>query len=226
MASNSGWTTGLPSGTSKVSNTDEEFRSLKSFVEAWIGQEHYTTDGSATSAGIAKHGAGRAFVGTASQLSNPTADNDGRLFFVTDDNVLRIGNLSTSSWSVVADNVTLSSNNSWTGLNDYSGGLETSDLSLVGVFSGWTSYSTFTDLASIAGNSLLQFSATDGVASNVTIGDFIVAHRSGSDVDSSILHAQAAAGGISFVMINTLTGADDPSAQTYTAFIYKEGHLQ
>lgn len=115
MASNSGWTTGLPSGQSKVSTTDEEFRSFKSFVQAWLEEEHYVTQGSAASAGILKKGGGRAFVGPSSQLSNPTADNDGRFFWATDIETLFVAQASSSSWSRVEDNVQLTSDQTWTG---------------------------------------------------------------------------------------------------------------
>ena len=145
MASNSGFTTGLPSGSSTVNQTDDEFRSVKSYFDAWIRQEHYTTDGSAASAGIAKHGAGRAFVGTTSQLSNPTADNDGRLFFATNTGEMYVGQVSSSSWSVFADNINLGSAQTWTAQQEFTSGISASQATVTGAF---TKVGTFTNILS------------------------------------------------------------------------------
>jgi len=131
MAGNSGWSKNVPSGSSSIAQGDDDIRSFKSFMQAWWEQEHYATDGSAASAGIAKHGAGRAFVGPASQLSNPTADNDGRLFWNTTNESLYIGQASSSSWSAVADAIRLDSNNSWTGTNSFT----TNKFTVLGAFS-------------------------------------------------------------------------------------------
>lgn len=226
MASNSGWTTNLPSGQSKVSQVDDELRSLKSFQEAWLEEEHYVTDGSANSAGVHKLGSARAFVGTTSQLSNPTGDNSGRLMHTTDDGGLWVANASTSSWTLLTNSITLGSQQTFTALQEFSAGVEASNVSVNGIFSGWTSYSTFTNLASIASNNVNTFIATNGPAANVAVGDFIVAHRSGNDEAFAMLQARASNGSISFSVVNTGTLAADLSAQTFTAFIFKRGHLQ
>lgn len=165
MASNSGWTTGLPSGTSRVSNTDEEFRSVKSFVEAWLEAEHYVTSGSANSAGISKHGAGRAFVGTTSQLSNPTADNDGRFLHATDTGQMFVANASTSSWSIFADNIDLVSQQTWTATQEFS------DLLITGSVSGITSFSS--TLATALKVNALAIGGQVFDNSIFTYGDFI-----------------------------------------------------
>lgn len=173
MASNSGWTTGLPSGNSKVANTDEEFRSFKSFMEAWWEQEHYATSGSASSAGIAKHGSGRAFVGTASQLSNPTADNDGRLFHATDTGQILVGNVSTSSWSAVADSILLSSQQTFTALQEFTSDISASDIAVGNAFQGIVS--GFTVLANNIGVAASSFGAfqIDGTSA-LTASDPII----------------------------------------------------
>ena len=226
MATNSGWSKSVPSGTSKISSGDDEIRSFKSYMQEWWEEEHYGTDGSANSAGVHKHGSARAFVGTTSQLSNPTGDNDGRLFFDTVAPGLYVADGSASTWKIVTNAITLASQQTWTALQEFSAGVETSDLSLDGIFSGWTSYSTFTDLASIASNNVLTWFATDGVAANVAPGDFLVANKSTPDAFAHF-HATAgsSAGSIVLSVINTGTGALNPSAQTYTVMIFKRGHL-
>lgn len=228
MASNSGWTTGLPSGQSKVSDTDDEFRSLKSFQEAWWEQEHYATGGSASSAGIHRLGSGRAYVGTASQLSNPTADNHGRLFFVTDDNVLRVGNVSTSSWSVLADNVTLASDNSWTGANEFTSGISSSQatitggLAKIGVFSNILAGSLSTDIGSVNGDTFSSLATF--MVSGAEVGDVVLIGLEA--VDSN--HMITGLGGyvvsadvVGFTFYNAGVGAINPSDQTYTALVFK-----
>lgn len=110
MASNSGWTTTLPSDESSAGLGDDEFRSLKSFMQAWWEEEHFATDGSSTSAGIHKQGSARAYVGTSSQLSNP---EPGKLFINTTDDAI-YGAFSTATWTRVASIVQLDSVNAWT----------------------------------------------------------------------------------------------------------------
>lgn len=119
MASNSGWTTGLPSGNSLVANTDEEFRSLKSFQEAWWEQEHYATSGSATSAGVHKQGSARAFVQAAAP-SSEVVRPAGQLWVDTDDDGLYYHN--GSSWVLMTNSITLGSAQSWTGLQQFMAG--------------------------------------------------------------------------------------------------------
>lgn len=132
MASNSGWNKDIPSGSSAIAQGDDEIRSFKSHMQAWWEQEHYATDGSTTSAGIHKPGSARAFVAASSALSNPTADNDGRLFFATDTNQMFVANVSTSSWSVFADNIQLSSTQTWTGLQQFNAGASSAGSTLLG----------------------------------------------------------------------------------------------
>lgn len=138
MASNSGWTLGLPSGQSKVSNTDEEFRSIKSYVEKWVEQEHYATGGSATSAGVHRVGSARIYSGPTSQLSNPTGDGGNRLFFTTDTERLYVAQASSSSWSLVADNIKTTSANSWSGVNSFL----TNKFAVLGAFSAIVSHTS------------------------------------------------------------------------------------
>lgn len=118
MASNSGWTTGLPSGNSLVANTDEEFRSLKSFQEAWWEQEHYATSGSATSAGVHKQGSARAYVSSTAPAS-PVAPA-GQLWVDTDDDGLYYHD--GSSWVLMTNSITLGSSQSWTGVQQFMAG--------------------------------------------------------------------------------------------------------
>ena len=111
MASNVGWNKNVPSGFSSIALGDDEFRSIKSFMQAWWEQEHYATDGSANSAGVHKPGSARAYVGTNSQLSNPET---GRLFWTTDEARLYVG--SESGWSQLP---ALGSVNTWTATQEF-----------------------------------------------------------------------------------------------------------
>ena len=122
MASNSGWSKSVPSGSSSVAQGDDDIRSFKSFMQAAWEQEHYFTDGSTNSAGVLKAGAARVWQGATSILSNPTGDNSGRLIHATN-NKLYIANASTSSWSVVADNVQTASPNTWSALQEFTSGI-------------------------------------------------------------------------------------------------------
>lgn len=222
MASNSGWTKGLPSGQSKVSNTDEEFRSFKSFVEAWLEQEHYVTSGSATSAGIAKKGAGRAFVGPASQLSNPTADNDGRLFWNTGTGTLFIGQASSSSWSQVADGIQLDSNNSWTGNNEFA------NLKLTGMFSAITSLSTVL-VTAIGATATGSGSSLLNAGSRFARGDILLASAEswiGGNADRTMIRAEFPANSSADVNLildnqNGSSAATIPSGTTVRVLAFK-----
>lgn len=194
MASNSGWTTELPSGQSKVSNTDEEFRSLKSYVEEWIETEHYATGGSTTSAGVHRLGSARAFVGTASQLSNPTGDNSGRIFWVTDTSELRVGNASTSSWSVASDAIQLSSQQTWTALQEFTSGLSVSQLTVSGEMNV-ASVVTFDHDVHSTSNATLSILSSGGLLMKVTAlhstpslesQGHIVVRRGGSNYELAI----------------------------------------
>lgn len=223
MASNSGWSTAVPSGQSRISNGDDEIRSTKSFMQAWWEQEHYAVGGSAASAGVHRLGSARAFVGTTSQLSNPTGDNEGRLFFTSDNTGLRVA--SDGTWKPVTNAITLASAQSWSALQQFDAGVQASDLSVAGSFSGWISYSTFTDLASIASNTVTQWVATDGAASLASAGDFCVFNASGRE-PFTVFTATASNGSISLNVANVGVIAVTPSAQTYTVMLLKRGHLQ
>lgn len=169
MASNSGFSKNVPSGSSSIAQGDDDIRSFKSFMQAWWEQEHYGTDGSATSAGIAKHGAGRAFVGPSSQLSNPTADNDGRLFWNTTNESLYIGQVSSSSWSAVADAIRLDSNNSWIGTNSFT----TNKFAVLGAFSEVVSVTSTNPVARGVGAGA-SITLTFQHSSNLTSTDIVM----------------------------------------------------
>lgn len=169
MASNSGWTFGLPSGQSKVSNTDEEFRSLKSYVERWIEQEHYVTGGSSASAGVHRLGSARIYSGPASQLSNPTGDGGNRLFFTTDTERLYVAQASSSSWSLASENVQTTSANSWSALQEFS------DIAVTNHIAGIASYVTKlgADVGVAAGSQTVSVLTT--TQNLFTLGDFLIA---------------------------------------------------
>jgi hypothetical protein len=192
-------------------------------MQAWWEQEHYATGGSAASAGVHRHGSARAFVGTTSQLSNPTGDNEGRIFFTSDTTGLRVA--SGGTWVPVTNAITLASAQTWTALQEFDVGIQTSNLSVEGSFSGWISYSTFTDLPSIASNTVVQWIATDGAASLASAGDFCVFNSSDRNT-FTIMSAVASDGSISLGVANMGTTAHNPSAQTYTVMLLKRGHLQ
>lgn len=219
MASNAGWNKSIPSGLSPIAQGDDEIRSFKSFMQAWWEQEHYGTDGSASSAGVHKEGSARA----SSSTTPPTvAAPKGQLWHdpSTDEFFVHDG----TSWVTISSNVRLSSVQTWTALQKFNAGVQASDLSISDVFSGWTSYSTFTDVASIATGTVRAWIATDGVAANAALGDMCMIHA--SDVDTSVIYsARASNGSISLGLWNAGTIAVNPSAQTYTVFLFKRGHL-
>ena len=140
MATNSGWSKSVPSGASRVSSGDDEIRSFKSYMQEWWEEEHYGTDGSAASAGVHKLGTARAFVGTTSQLSNPTGDNAGRLMHTTDDGGLYVANASTSSWTLLTNSITLGSDQTWTGTQEFDSAILDSNFTIQGqgAASSWT----------------------------------------------------------------------------------------
>ena len=232
MASNSGWTKGLPSGQSKVSNTDEEFRSLKSFVEAWTETEHYATGGSATSAGVHRLGSGRAFVGTVSQLSNPTGDNGGRLFWATDTETLYVAQASSSSWSAIADAIKLDSRQTWTAHQEFTSAISTSQATISdrlymngnlfvggtmvksGVFNNIISGITFVDVVSIAASGDTFF--THSISGSFEGAPFLVDAQDSNLLDSGIImHAHGTAGGVNVTLFNLTASPVDLSATTF-----------
>ena len=119
MASTTSWDETVPSGTSSIAHGDDEIRSLKSFVRSWISQEHYTTDGSSTSAGEHKLGSARAFQLPLSRISG-VANRAGQLSHDTTNNYLWVG--SGSSISQVAG-AAIGSVNTWSARQAFTGGL-------------------------------------------------------------------------------------------------------
>lgn len=101
MASNSGWSKGLPSGTSNIALGDNDIRSNQSVVQAAFEDEHYFTDGSTASAGVHKAGSARAWY----QAAAPTAVlPTGQLWVDSDDGVARVASAAgTSSWITIVD---------------------------------------------------------------------------------------------------------------------------
>jgi hypothetical protein len=96
MASTTSWDETVPSGTSSIAQGDDDIRSLKSFMRSWISQEHYTTDGSTTSAGEHKLGSARAFSLPLSQISG-VANRRGQISHDTTNNYLWVGSGSSIS---------------------------------------------------------------------------------------------------------------------------------
>lgn len=206
MASNSGWTTGLPSGTSRVSEGDDAIRSFKSHMEAWWEDEHYATDGSAGSAGVHKIGSARVFVGTTSQLSNPTGDNSGRLFHTTDTGGLYVANASTSSWTLLTNGIALGSNQSWTGTQQFSNAI-LSDVTINPPGGGWnisgitSGATTIAAAIGVAAGSDAQFSMR---ASGLTFSDPVLIGIQDDDPGSSpdvMATAQVASNGSVYVRL-------------------------
>lgn len=112
MASNSGWSKGLPSATSSVALGDDDIRSNNSVLQAGLQDEHYWTDGSANSAGVHKTGSARAF----SQSAAPTATLPiGQLWHDSDIDALFVAEAAgTGSWTQVSSsNNILSASTLW-----------------------------------------------------------------------------------------------------------------
>lgn len=186
MASNSGWTTGLPSGNSLVANTDEEFRSLKSFQEAWWEQEHYATSGSATSAGVHKQGSARAFVQAAAPTTE-VAQPAGQLWVDTDDDGLYYHD--GSSWVLMTNAITLGSAQTWTGTQQIGDGT-TGDLAIDPVNGDWKIERIVSGQTTIASDIGMAGGGTTSIAltvpnSALTHGDPVIIGSNFSDADAS-----------------------------------------
>lgn len=172
MATNSGWSTEVPSGSSSIAKGDDEIRSFKSYMNTWWDEEHYATTGSTNSAGVHKLGSARVYMPvTTSGLSNPTGDGDGRLAYVEADNALWVSNGSNSTWTLVTNSITLGSANTWTARGDFTSGISSSDLNVGGSITGVLSGSTFTHLQSISAGGQLNFPIT---VTGARPGDFCI----------------------------------------------------
>lgn len=114
MASNAGWNEGVPSDQSPARLGASDIRSTKTFLENWLNEEHFTTDGSTNSAGVHKMGSARGFRGPTSALSNA---QPGRFFHATDTNFLYLGNA--SGWSQLPAGVSADASNDWTAFQRY-----------------------------------------------------------------------------------------------------------
>jgi hypothetical protein len=119
MASITSWDESVPSGTSSIAQGDDDIRSFKSFFRSWVSQEHYTTDGSSTSAGEHKLGSARAFQLPLSRISG-VANRAGQLSHDTTNNYLWVG--SGSSISQVAG-AAIGSVNTWSARQAYTAGI-------------------------------------------------------------------------------------------------------
>ena len=130
MASNSGWSKGLPSGTSNIALGDNDIRSNNSVLQAAWEDEHYFLDGSAGSAGVHKAGSARAYV----QASAPTAVlPSGQIWLDTDTDRLYIAEAAgTGSWTTVLGEVTLGSAQTFTALNEFTSGVSASQITTAG----------------------------------------------------------------------------------------------
>lgn len=117
MASTTSWDETVPSGTSSIAQGDDDIRSLKSFFRSWVSQEHYTTDGSSTSAGEHKLGSARAFQLPLSKISG-VANRAGQLSHDTTNNYLWVGSGSSIS-NVLGAGV--NSVNTWTVRQNFTG---------------------------------------------------------------------------------------------------------
>jgi len=120
MASNSGWSKGLPSATSSVALGDDDIRSNNSVLQAAWEDEHYFTDGSANSAGVHKEGSARIFT----QAAQPTAvAPEGQLWHDTDDNALYV--YAGSAWTQVnSAGAAVGSINTFTAQQNFTGNVK------------------------------------------------------------------------------------------------------
>lgn len=186
MATSSGWSRLVPSGSSAVASGDDEIRSTKSYLEKWIEDEHYVLDGSAASAGVHKTGSGRIY----SQSAQPTAvAPKGQMWHDSDDDNVYVHN--GSDWTFLASgSLRTTALNTWSGTQRFSYATA-SDLS--------ASVATITTL--IAAN----FTPSSGIsASAVTGGRF--GKPGGEFIDIvSFTSANAAVRGLGSGDILTLT---------------------
>jgi hypothetical protein len=167
MATSSGWSKNFPSGSSSIALGDDEIRSTKSYLEAWLEEEHYVLGGSATSAGRHRLGSGRIFVGPSSQLSNPSGDNHGRMFWTTDTETLFVA-ASSSSWSAIADAIHLDSQQTFTSKQEFS------DVVVTGAIGGIVSVTSVLAADQGVGAAEQSVSVITTTQELFTVGDFLV----------------------------------------------------
>jgi hypothetical protein len=192
MATNSGWTTSTPSGTSSIALGDDEIRSFKSYVEKWFEDEHYLTDGSTNSAGEHKLGSARVYMATsASHLSSP---ENGRLLHLSTSNALYVG--SSSSWSIIAG-VNEASRNTFTAQQNFHAnakiGVSGSAISQV------VGYAVALSVYTLAGSAATSFQVTNAPDSALSNSPLMmslalptnarVVHSAYYDADASLIIA-------------------------------------
>ena len=218
MASNSGFDITVPSNTSSAALGDDEFRSVKSFMKEWWEQEHYATDGSATSAGVHKEGSARAW----SQSGAPTAVNIGQLWHDSDDDAFYVAEASgTGSWTQInpAQTITLGGTNTWTALNTFSAGVVVSDVKVTDAVDSILSATATVDVASIAAGGSDSFDIT---VSGATKGSPVIVGY-GTLVNQSLIFRAyvSAANTVTVVIKNTsTTTAYNPASQAYTVTVF------
>ena len=171
MANFDGFDLTVPSNTSSAALGDDEFRSVKSYLQNWFEQEHYATDGSSASAGVHKAGSARIYT----QSAAPTAVNIGELWHDPDDDGLYVAEAAgTGNWQVVTNSISLGVANTWSALQTFTSATSANDIAVGGSFTGIVSGST--TLTADAGANAEKVITLNLVNENsaLSLGDFII----------------------------------------------------
>ncbi len=214
MANFDGFSVTVPSGTSAVSDGDNDMRSTKSYMKEWWEQEHYATDGSSASAGVHKEGSARAW----SQSAAPTAVNIGQLWHDSDDDAFYVAEAAgTGSWTQISASVTLSSVNTWTALNNFSSNITVADITVTSAVDRILSGTRTIDVASIAAHFALSFDIT--VTGATTLSP--VAIGRGALPDGLFVTGFVnTADNVRCIVHNNTASAINPGSFTYNAVVF------
>ena len=170
MAAIGSWSSILPSGSASISVGDDNIRDNNVSLELAWEDEHYFTDGSATSAGVHKAGSARAF----SQSAAPTAVAPiGQIWHDSDDDALYIAEgAGTGNWTQVnSAGAAVGSVNTFTVIQNFTSGLSTGSANTL-------------SLTPAGGVNMLV--ATGATTPSVQSGGFLFVRRGGTNYELAI----------------------------------------
>lgn len=206
MANASAWSSQLPSGSSQIRQSDNQFRSHQSILEATLNEEHYfASTASNTSAGQHQLGSARVFSGAVSSVS--TRADTGRLMWTTD--ARQLFHVGHGSIDTIPSIGTI---NEWLSRQSFSGGLSLGTDPRMQVVSIRSAKLVISDDISIAGGSGSLNTYTS--SSDVTRGDVLTV---GYATLTGHLHATASVSDATANTIDVLFSNPTPSLRTLTA---------
>ena len=210
MASNTGFDITVPSGTSLVSDGDNDLRQVKTFIKEWWEQEHYGTDGSATSAGVHKSGSARIYT----QSAAPTAVNIGELWHDPDDDALYVAEAAgTGKWQIVTNTLSLGDTHTWTAKQTFS------DVAVTSAVDNILSTAATVDVGNITAGETASFTIT---VTGATAGSPVIvgyAARPNNVITQAFVSATNT---VTVDLINTDSVDQNPASQEYTATVFNK----